>query len=251
MGLKLALIPKQPFDASADGPTVLFQLCFPWAARADATALPRQAAAPSQQARQPVAQLSQFHLKPPCSTAGPLGKDVEDQLTAVGDRAAEQPFQIAGLHGGELPVGDDQGGLAAADLEGGFLKFSGAPERLGIGLAPALAGPGHRFGAGTAHQAFQLSQIPLVALFIATGEREQKHPLVSGCGTDAFGMGFVRCEDAKIPQVALFKQSPAIGLRRVWNQEFGRASSIGPWAGCKAQPVPRSDIKGDHGVAGI
>ena len=196
MGLKLALIPKQSFDAPADGPSVFFQLCFPWAARADAAALPRQAAAPSQQARQPVAQLSQFHLKPPCSTAGPLGKDVEDQFAAVGDRAAEQPFQIAGLHGGELPVGDHQGGLATSDLEGGFLKFSGAPERLGIGLAPALAGPGHRLGAGTAHQSFQLSQIPLVALFIATGEREQKYPLVSGRGADALGLGFVRCEGA-------------------------------------------------------
>ena len=99
----------------------------PRAARADAAALSRQAAAPSQQAWQPVAQLGQFHLKSPCSTAGPLGKDVEDQLTAVGDRAAEQPFQIAGLHGGKFPVGDHQGGLAAADLERGFLKFSGAP----------------------------------------------------------------------------------------------------------------------------
>jgi len=122
---------------------------------------------------------------------------------------------------------------------------------LGIGLAPALAGPGHRFGAGTAHQAFQLSQIPLVALFIATGECEQKHPLVSACGTYALGMGFVRCENAKISQVALFKRSPAIGLRRVRDQEFGRASSIGPWAGCKAQPVTRSDVEGNHGIAGI
>ena len=127
MGLKLALISKQSFDASADGPSVLFQLCFPRAARADPAALPREAGATSQQARQPVAQLSQFHLKPSCSTAGPLGKDVEDQFAAVGDRAAEQPFEIAGLHGGELPVGDHQGGLAAPDLEGGFLKFSRAP----------------------------------------------------------------------------------------------------------------------------
>jgi hypothetical protein len=66
-------------------------------------------------------------------------------------------------------------------------------------LAPALAGPGYRFGTGTAHQAFQLSQIPLVAPFIATDQREQKHPLVSGRGADVLGLGFVRCEEAKVP----------------------------------------------------
>ena len=169
---------------------------FPWAARADAAALSRQAAAPSQQARQPIAQLSQFHLKSSSSTAGPLGKDVEDQLTAVGDRAAQEPFQIAGLHGGELPVGNDKGGPAAADLKGSFLKFSGAPERLGIGLASALAGPGHRLGAGTAHQSFQLGQVPLVALLISTGECEQEHPFRSGRGSDARRLGIVRCERA-------------------------------------------------------
>ena len=118
-------------------------------------------------------------------------------------------------------------------------------------MAPALAGPGHGLGAGTAHQAFQLSQIPLVALFIATGEREQKHPLLSRRGADALGLGFVRCEDAKISQVPLFKQSPAIGLRRVRNQEFGPASSIRRRTRCKAKPMPRSDVEGDHGVAGI
>ena len=118
-------------------------------------------------------------------------------------------------------------------------------------MAPALAGPGHRLGTGTAHKAFQLSQIPLVALFIATGEREQQHSLVSGRGADALGMGFIRCEDAKIPQVALFKRSPAIGLRRVRNQEFSRTSSISRRTRCKAKPMPRSDVEGDHGVAGI
>ena len=251
MGLKLALIPKQSFNASANGPSIFFQLCFPRAACADAAALSREAAAPPQQPRQPVAQLGQFHLKTPCRTAGPLGKDVEDQLTTVRDRAAEQPFQVTGLYRGELPVGDHQGGLAAADLEGGFLKFSGAPERLGIGLAPALAGAGHRLGASTPHQPFQLGQIPLVALLIATGEREQKHPFFSGRSSDAGGLGFVRCEGAKVPQVALFKSSPAIGLQWVRDQKLGRASSIGRGAGCKAQPVPRSDVEGYHGVAWI
>ena len=33
--------------------------------------------------------------------------------------------------------------------------------------------------------------------------------------------------------------------------EFGWASSIGRRAWCKAQPVPRGDVEGDYGVAGI
>ena len=195
--------------------------------------------------------MSQFHLKAPCRTAGPLGKDVENQFAAVGDWAAEQPFQIAGLHWGELPVGDHQRGLAAADLEGGFLELSGAPERLGIGLAPALAGPGHRLGAGTAHKPLQLRELPLVALLIATGEGEQEDPFLSGRCWDGWRCGFLRYERAKVSQVAPFTSSPAIGLQRVRDQEFCWASSIGCGAWCKAQPVPGGKVEGNHGVAGI
>ena len=139
---------------------------------------------------------------------------------------------------------------SVGDHQSEGLREGADPQSAGDPALARLAGP-YRRGTGTAHQAFQLSQIPLVALFIATGEREQKHPLVSGRGDDALGIGFIRCEDAKIPQVALFKRSPAIGLRGVRNQEFGRASSIGRRAWCKAQPVPRGDVEGDHGVAGI
>ena len=178
MALQLLLVPEQTLDPAADGATILLELGFARAPGADATALAGQAAASAEQSWQPIAQLRQLHLQSPGGTAGPLGKNVENQFAAVGDRAGEQALQVAGLHGRQFPVGHHQRGTAAAYLQGGFLQLSGSPEGLGVGTAGALADHRYRACPGTAHKPFQFRQLALSAQAVAVREGQQQHPLL-------------------------------------------------------------------------
>src|SRR5574341_2245107 len=95
-------------NALANAPAVDFQLGFAGAARADPAAQSRQMGPLPGEPRQQILELRQLHLQLALVTARPLGKDIEDQLTAVDDPNLEGIFQIALLPRRELLVDDHQ-----------------------------------------------------------------------------------------------------------------------------------------------
>jgi len=182
---ELAHVALEPFDAPGDGAAILLELGFAGPAGADAATLAREAQAAAAEAGQAVAQLGQFHLQPAGGAGGPLGKNVEDQFTAVAHGQIDHPLQVAGLHRGELPVGDHQGGSQTPRLQGGFPQLPLAPNRRGSAIRTALAHDSHRLTAGATHQPLQLSEATAIPARIAAGEHQEEHPLAPrrGCGS--------------------------------------------------------------------
>src|SRR5581483_9418681 len=84
-----AQIALQFLHPPQDPAAVDFELRLTGAAGADARALLAQLQAAAAQARQPVAQLREFHLHAPFLGRRVLGEDVEDQRDAVDDVARE------------------------------------------------------------------------------------------------------------------------------------------------------------------
>jgi len=78
------------FDATADRSAILFQLGFAGSARANPSPLTREAEAAALQPWESVAQLSELHLKTSSRARRSLGKNVEDQLTAIHDWAVDE-----------------------------------------------------------------------------------------------------------------------------------------------------------------
>ena len=82
------------FDATADRTAILFQLGFTWSSRANPAPLAREAEAAAFQPRKSVAQLSELNLKPSSCARCALGKNIQDQFTAIHHWAIQQPFQV-------------------------------------------------------------------------------------------------------------------------------------------------------------
>jgi hypothetical protein len=71
------------FDAAADGTAILLQLSFTWSSRTNPSPLAREAEAAAFQPRKSVAQLSKLHLKSSSGARCSLGKNIQNQLTAI------------------------------------------------------------------------------------------------------------------------------------------------------------------------
>src|ERR1039458_7661332 len=82
-------------DAFSDAAAVGFELGFARTARADATAQTRHLHAMPAEARQDVVQLRQFHLQAAFPSVRARSKNVENQLRAVDDFAADGFFEVA------------------------------------------------------------------------------------------------------------------------------------------------------------
>ena len=200
----------EPFDAPGNGPPVFFQLGLTGAPGADATALARQAEAAPAEAGQAVAHLGQFHLQATRGAGGSLGKDVEDQFAPVAHGEVEEPLQVAGLNGGELPIGHHQGGPNPAGFQGGFGHLALPPDGLGGHLGAALLHHADGDAPGAAHQPFEFADQALGCAPIAGGEGEEQHLVLagghqvggSGCGRAPLGdgqAGWIR--GTEIPQI--------------------------------------------------
>src|SRR5208282_2139284 len=86
-------------DAVANASAVSFKLLLARSARPNSAAEARKLFATSGQTREQVVQLREFHLELAFPRAGVAGEDVEDQLSAVDDAAADSLFHVAKLHG--------------------------------------------------------------------------------------------------------------------------------------------------------
>ena len=94
-------------DARADAPAVGFELRFAGASRADAAAEPRQRVAGADQPRQQVFQLRELHLQLAFARPRAPREDVEDELRAIDDLAADRLFDLPQLRRRQLVVEDD------------------------------------------------------------------------------------------------------------------------------------------------
>ena len=90
-------------DAAAVG----FELGFAGAPRADAAAEPRQRGAGADQPRQQVLQLRELDLQLAFARARAPREDVEDELRAIDDLAADRLFDVPQLRRRQLVVEDD------------------------------------------------------------------------------------------------------------------------------------------------
>jgi hypothetical protein len=105
------------FDATADRSAILFQLSFTGSARANSSPLAREAEAAALQPWKSVAQLSELNLQTSSGACCSLGKNIEDQFTAIHHWAVNEQLQIPGLNGRQFPICDHEGGLKASRFE--------------------------------------------------------------------------------------------------------------------------------------
>ena len=169
-----------------------------------------------------------------------MGKDVQDQLTAIHHRAIQQPFQVAGLHGGEFTVGDHQGGLLAARFHRRLIEFSCSPERLRILQARPLTDHCNGQGSRAAHQPLELGQFPDASIAVLFAEGEQQHPFRAASswgGADLIGPTLVQIEIAEDPEVIAGDTLPTGGVVTIRNQQHGRPLAVGAAGRLKTQPT--------------
>jgi len=142
-------------DAFLDFAAVGFELGFAFAAaHADAAFLAGEMAPVAGEAGEEVLELGELDLELAFAGAGALGKDIEDQGSAVENLALEDLFEIPALGGGEFVVEDDGIDLVLAAFVGEFGGLAGADEGtgvggfefLGAGAGDLAAGGGGEFG---------------------------------------------------------------------------------------------------------
>src|SRR3989304_1765753 len=93
MTAELLQIAADPGHASADGPTVGFQLGLAGATRADAAPQSREIGSPTNRAGEQVVELGQFNLELAFPRLRALGEDIEDQRGAIDGLAPRQLFE--------------------------------------------------------------------------------------------------------------------------------------------------------------
>ena len=93
-------------DPLSDPAPVDFQLGLAGSAGANAAAEPRKVRPLARQARQEIFQLRQLDLQFSFIAARPLGKNIQNQLTAVDDPNFKCGFQVALLGRGEILIDD-------------------------------------------------------------------------------------------------------------------------------------------------
>ena len=90
---------------------VYLQLRFPRATGADATAESRQMGPLAGQTRAQIFELGQFNLQFSRLTLGALGKDIENELTAIDDFQLQRAFKVTLLGGRQIIIKDHNIGL--------------------------------------------------------------------------------------------------------------------------------------------
>ena len=108
------------------------------------------------QPRQQVLQLRELDLQLAFARPRAPREDVEDQLRAVDDLAADLLFDLPQLRRRQLVVEDDDVDVGLGARRGERLDLAGAEEGRRIGLRPLLQHAQHDLGAGGLGQAGEL-----------------------------------------------------------------------------------------------
>ncbi len=124
---------RQHADALPNAPAIGLELGLAGASRPDAAAQPRQRLARSDEPRQEILQLRELDLQLPFPRARAAREDVEDELRAVDDLAAERLLEIAQLRRAQLVVEDDDVDAQFVARRGQRLHFAAAEERRRVG----------------------------------------------------------------------------------------------------------------------
>ena len=245
---ELLHIPLQFVDAAGNGPPVFLQLGLPRAAGADPAPLPREREAPAGEPGQAVAQLREFHLETPGGTGGPLGKDVEDELTAVAHGQLEPCLQVPGLGWGEFPIGHHQRRPQTPGFQSGLLHLAFAPKVLADAVRLTLHHQAQGLGPRTAHEAFELRDFAAGRFGVAGAEHQQQHLLDSRCCLGVRGLtGLRRRQPTEGRQIVLLQGPPgAVGVAARAEGRGGPAAA-GLGAVAEAQPKTRLQVEPHDG----
>src|SRR5208282_4359469 len=120
-----------------------FKLLLARSARPNSAAEARKLFSASGQTREQVVQLREFHLELAFPRAGVASEDVEDQLSAVDDAAADSLFHVAKLHGSEVVVDDHERHVARFGFDANLVNLAATDEGGGIkGVAYLEQRPG-------------------------------------------------------------------------------------------------------------
>ena len=168
--LDVAQVGLELVHAPDEAAAVHLELRLARAPGADATGLLAERRAAAAQARQPVAQQRQLHLRLALGAARVLGEDVEDHRGAVDGGAAEQLLQVAVLRRRQLVVEDDRVGVEAAAERGDLLRLAAPDEGGRVGRVAPLHDPAHDVGARAVHQLRQLVELLVDQLVGEPGE---------------------------------------------------------------------------------
>ena len=169
-------------DPSQELAATHLELGLPGAAGADPAGLLGVAAREASQPRQPVAELSQFDLRPALGRAGILGEHVEDDRGAVERCAAQDLLQVELLRGAELVVEHNRVGVGRLDDRLDLLRLSRPDEGGGVHGAATLHHPFDCIGAGGVDQQFELVErgVHRLGRVVAPHHSDQHDPLAEG-----------------------------------------------------------------------
>src|SRR5439155_2827477 len=125
-------------DPLAYPATIDLQLRLAGSATPDSTGEARERVVPSDQPRQPVLELRQFHLQLAVGALRALREDVEDELGAVDDAQARRLGDVPRLRRLQVAIEDDQIGTERHRAHQDFLQFASADDGAGIDLLACL-----------------------------------------------------------------------------------------------------------------
>ena len=135
-------------DARPDPAPVGFELGLARSPRPDAAAEARERGAGADQPRQQVFQLRQLHLQLAFARPGAARENVENELRAVDDLAADLLFDLPQLRRRELVVEDHDVDAGLGARRGQRRHLARTEKRRRIGLGPLLQHAQHDLGAG-------------------------------------------------------------------------------------------------------
>ena len=147
---------RQHADALTNAPPIGLELGFAGTSRPDAAAQPRQGFARADEPRQEILQLRELDLQLPFPGARAAREDVEDELRAVHDFAAERFLEIAQLRRAQLVVEDDDVDAQFVARRGQRLHFTAAKKRRRIGPRALLQHAQDDAGSGGRSQTGEL-----------------------------------------------------------------------------------------------
>jgi hypothetical protein len=122
----------------ANPAAVRLQLCFTRTSGSDPASEARQRGARADEPRQEVLQLRELDLKLAFPGLRPPREDVEDELRAIDDLAADRLLEIAQLRRAQLVVEDDDVGAELVTRRGQRLHLAAAEKCRGVGLRAVL-----------------------------------------------------------------------------------------------------------------
>ena len=139
------------------------------------TCLTLQVRPHTDQAGQQILVLRQFHLQAAFLRLGALGKDVQNQTTAVDDLHAQQLCQHADLGRGQIIIEDNHGGMFLLHHRAHFLHLTLTDKAVGVGFLAALHNYTHAASACRFYKGSQLCQALLISAVFAQDRRTQTY----------------------------------------------------------------------------